>query len=76
VEKYEKTSPKLIEAVSWTDKPILKLYYIMILYFRLYGAPFTFTEVKEAVYCKLKLKLTKEGYFAILRLFKKFEEND
>ena len=74
VEKYENTNEKLIAAIDWTDKQILKIYYIMIVYFRIYGAPFSFAAAKEIVYEKLKLSLTMGGYFATLRLFKKFEK--
>lgn len=47
----------------------------MIFYFKMYGAPFTFTQAKDVIFAKFKLSLTRDGYYAMIRLFKKFDQN-
>jgi len=46
----------------------------MFYYFRKCGAQFSFTDLKEIVHEKLKLEMSKDGYFSIIRLFKKFDK--
>jgi hypothetical protein len=46
----------------------------MFYYFRICGAQFSYTDLKEIVYEKLKLKMNREGYVDIFRVFKKFNK--